>query len=502
MKDYPIIELLKTFSVDEILRFKKFLKSPYHNNRKIVFHLYNEIVYFYPKFNDEILTKEYLYDKTIKKGNYNDNTLRSLLSVLDKLAYDFLVFENLKDRDDSYSNIVLRELNKRNVSHPFIHFINRINKRERKAKKIDVNFLYEKYFHDANIINYSRLHDKFINSKNKLKEHIPKFEQMAENLIIFAISTLISDFIPVLIYSHEFQFNVKNSISKIFINSLNPWKLYEKIKSNNPYSFLLNMHLKLIEAYDKIENDSFYFEYKNCVFENKEKITKGELELHLCCLMNLCSMKHDFRVNDVILNEEYELNMFSVKNALYINEKTKYLPSDLYRSVIILGLKLKDYKNIENFIEHYRKELQPVDRKNYHNFGRAFMRFAQKNYNEAIRYLVKVNVNHYILKYDMRNLLLKIYYEIDEYDKAFDLIHSYKEFLNTNTFATSEKKKLYSNFIKYYNSLISYKSGDFKIDIDYIFYKFEKEKQISDKEWLKDKFDLILPSVKSIKTVS
>lgn len=492
MKESIFIELLKSFSPKDINKFKKFIKSPYFNNRKIIHTLYNEIVKYYPHFNNEIFTKKQLYFAITKKKKYNDNTIRGLLSVLDKLAYIFIGAESISKNKRLYANILLKEFNSKGIVNPFIYFLNSCEDLYSKNDRIDTQLFYDKYIFESHKFNFSSINDKFINSKKKLSEHMTRFEGMAEDFIIFFITTLISDYIPVIIYHYEFEFKIRDFISKIFLETTNLWALYDKIKTKNPYAFFLEMHLRLIDAFENINNDTKYYEYKENVFINTGKITKDELGFHICCLINLCNMKNNNNFKEEILKEEYELYLFQVKFGLYIDNKVKYLPSDLFRSIIILGTKLRDFENVENFITEHYSELRPNERKNYYNFGYAFLRFIQGNYNEAIHYSVKVSVDNYILKYDMRNLTLKLYYELNEYEKAFDLIHSYYEFLDNNIFTSSEKKIIYSNFLKYTKKLLLYKSGDNKIDIDYLFNKFKKEKQIGDKEWLNDKFEEIL----------
>ena len=57
------LDIIKTFSEDEIKKFDLFLSSPYFNSKKSIVRLFKELRKFYPDFDSEDLTEEYLYSK-------------------------------------------------------------------------------------------------------------------------------------------------------------------------------------------------------------------------------------------------------------------------------------------------------------------------------------------------------------------------------------------------------------------------------------------------------
>jgi len=51
MQNTKIIQFLKCLSKDELREFGKFVRSPFHNNRKDVIRFYDVLKKFYPDFN-------------------------------------------------------------------------------------------------------------------------------------------------------------------------------------------------------------------------------------------------------------------------------------------------------------------------------------------------------------------------------------------------------------------------------------------------------------------
>jgi hypothetical protein len=56
MRDSKLINLLKTFSEDEIKSFRKFVASPFFNSVKNYINLLKVLEKFYPGFDDPKLT--------------------------------------------------------------------------------------------------------------------------------------------------------------------------------------------------------------------------------------------------------------------------------------------------------------------------------------------------------------------------------------------------------------------------------------------------------------
>src|SRR2546426_7485652 len=96
MLQHSLINVLKTFSGEEIKEFRKFVESPYFNMSELALKLYDELAKFHPSFDHSVLTKESLYDKLGTGNAYNDSTMRNLLADLVRLAEKFLKQQNFE----------------------------------------------------------------------------------------------------------------------------------------------------------------------------------------------------------------------------------------------------------------------------------------------------------------------------------------------------------------------------------------------------------------------
>jgi hypothetical protein len=91
MHKSKFIDIVKTFSRDELKQFKDFVNSPYHNSNKNVIKIYDIIRKHVPEFSSAFLEKENLFRAIYPGKKYNDTVMRILSSDLLSLAEEFLI---------------------------------------------------------------------------------------------------------------------------------------------------------------------------------------------------------------------------------------------------------------------------------------------------------------------------------------------------------------------------------------------------------------------------
>src|SRR5258706_11284338 len=100
-----LIEILKTFDKDELKKFGRFIRSDYYNTNERITVLFKELSKFYPRFDDEKLSREYLFKIIYKKRNFEDKTFRYLLTELMGLAEKFVALTFIEqDKLEQHKN--------------------------------------------------------------------------------------------------------------------------------------------------------------------------------------------------------------------------------------------------------------------------------------------------------------------------------------------------------------------------------------------------------------
>ena len=84
----------------------------------------------------------------------------------------------------------------------------------------------------------------------------------------------------------------------------------------------------------------------------------------------------------------------------------------------------------------------PEYRENMKNYSYARLYFEKGQFDEALNFLSKVKYDNFALKYDIRVLMLRIYYELHYTEEALSLIDTFRHFIAENKSLSQQKKNL------------------------------------------------------------
>ncbi len=91
------------------------------------------------------------------------------------------------------------------------------------------------------------------------------------------------------------------------------------------------------------------------------------------------------------------------------------------------------------------------------NYCSSIVEFYKKNFVSSLDYINKSINLTFLLKYNMYEIKLMLYYELDYIEPAISLIDSYRHYLAENKHVTDKYELPRRNFLKIYNMLINLK---------------------------------------------
>jgi len=142
---------------------------------------------------------------------------------------------------------------------------------------------------------------------------------------------------------------------------------------------------------------------------------------------------------------------------------------------------------MEEFINIYSKKLIPKQVSGAENYSLALLYFEKRHFDKALSCLNKIKFDQFVFKLDMKNLQLKINYELEYFESAISIIDTYKHFLKNNVLLSESRRTLHYNFVNYTHSLVQFRTGSKKINLSFISNKISKSKNVFDKGWLLEK---------------
>ncbi len=491
MYKHQLIDLLKSFSKKELMWFGQFLRSPYFNNRRMILKLFGILKKFYPEFESKNLTKQQIYKSLYGNKNYNDSTLRNLMSDLLMLALQFLKSENVQKEEVDSNFFLTNELAQRGL-------LNLYNNRNSQNEKIIISSGKQESLYFLNRFRIET--DSFYMNLSARKVLKRSFVESESDRLINGIVYIMSYFViesikhndTLLKYSRSY--NIKKNINKVsnFLEIFNIEKMVSYIRNNSSLEVpVIEVYYNLLKAFINFDNDKFYMEFKKSLLTcsgnlgiNDNHFLFGRL-LDYCVLKKITGSNSSFDLD----SEIFELHEIFVRREYYKTKLNSYMPFDLYRNVLINSITVKNLTYMEEFINKYTMKLNPEHITNVENYSYALLNFERGFFHEALQYLNRIKFDQFIYKIDMKNLSLKIYYELEQFESAISVIDTYKHFIKNNVLVSDNKRITHSNFINFTSNLIQYRTGSKKINLNYITEKIKNSKNTFNKEWILDKIN-------------
>jgi len=444
-----LVELLRSFSLNEIKEFGEYINSPFFNKNQSVKKLFDYIRKQYPQFRPEKLKKELIYSVLFPGTEYNDGLVRTLIFLLTQNAEQYLSYVNYKSDLYKEKQSLLDELNKRGLIKLFEKVFRLYSKELEKIKKLDAAYYYALF----NMENLKRESDSSQPRVLSPKEvHKDEDLKTSDYLIIFFIIGMLNRYIFILNRKH--LINTKEDIA--FMKEIITHLEQNKVKYIDvPEIILLYNQLMLnLNPDEKI----YFDELKIVVLDMNRNLKFIERYNGLVVLLNFCLRR--FNAGDVkYLSEYFEMTKFMLAHGYYSFSEGGFFVTQHFKNIVSVSLILKEFDWAENFIHRYKKKLSPETSENAFNFSMSKTHFEKEDFEKALQFINKVSYEDLYYKLEIRTQALKIYYELGMYAEAFDLIDSYRKFIVHNKLLNEKLKNKHIKFMKFSGNLMKIRSS-------------------------------------------
>jgi len=226
-------------------------------------------------------------------------------------------------------------------------------------------------------------------------------------------------------------------------------------------------------------DEKYYFSLKHLKDKLSDKIHKNTLSLIYFTLTNYATEQFEKgKLN--YLNELFNLHKEILKRKLYGNIFSEFL----FMNIVTVALRLDETKFAEKFVGEYKNKLKKDVREDTYNCTLANIYFSKKEFSRALETLSKINFSFSLHKFLIKNLTLKIYYELNETNSIYSLIDSFKHTIKRDKSVPENVKALVTNYTNFVKELVRIKQGEKnKEDIEA---RIKKE-TTAEKSWLLSK---------------
>lgn len=487
MIKHKSIEILKSFSPDEFLEFDKFINSPFFNKSAKVILLYKILQKYRNSFSKDDFTKEFVFSKMKLNKEYNDSTMRNMLSDLYIILRKYLTFVNQNSDKDLQNLAFLKELNIRNIKQKIELGIEAKFNPENYENLNFNNFMIS---FEHKMLEYRLI---YLNTGKFKKENIKLGESLLNDGIFYLLNFLTYRLIlaenDLIVLNNSFSTGIEeSSLHKLYL--LFKDFEFEKIFENN------NVSLKFMKLYFLITNSFLDLKNFDKYLDFKKQFDILKLSLPPRIEYDLCKFAVYYNEYKIISNADEE----SIYDAFYfvklIVDKKLYLFSDakkinyfMFRSAVYNGLNNKEYQWVKNFIVEHSGDLHSDYRNNIVNLSWGNYFYSLNNYSDALKNLNEFKSVHRVFNVEAKVLNIKILYDSGNFESLnYSLDTFYKLVKSEYTFGESYKVFL-MNFFKYLKKIILCKFNPNKLNnLEFTLRNLKNDKQVVNKLWLIEKY--------------
>jgi len=474
-----LFTLLSKLTVKENKNFGVFLKNEYLSHNKKCYYFFRELLNYYPLYRIEQEEIETIYRKLYEEKSFHESTFRSLVRSLLISLEDFLVIENLKknkvEREFKLSKIYY-DLNVYGVT---VKKMDELKTTLKNLKEGDLSGHFLRLY-DYEILNYNLFDTKqkiLHKSESDYSFHII---QNANNYMsLYYFIETVSNFVNYKIQQHMYD---KHSGALLENLSAPELKRFDLMFKNTDHEYAYLLYKKLYILYSEKADKNIFLDYKTMLFMCSEHLSQKELLNHYNNLITFCII-HKAYIPE-LADGLWSLYEFYLSKELYISDSSHYLDTYLFRSIVFHGLRLGYYSEVKDIIEKHSYNLNPDDTTNMKYLGNSYLLYYTGNLQKAKEQAEKVKLNDYVFKYDIKNLLIKIYFEEGSFEQLNSTIKCYKEYLRNDEILNEEIKLSFKNFLYYTEHLAKEIDTENTQELNYLLDKLNKHDNVYSKDWL------------------
>lgn len=474
------VDLLNSFSKKELDGFSEFLTCSYFSTDKHVIMLFKALRkhVIHKHFFDTVLRSrvyEFVFKKQaaekVKLSNAQKTALNRKLSLLLRLAEEFLAINNLRESKYSDIDYLYPELLKRKQHSLY----------KRHFKKMEDGFEHtsvKDIQHYENLAKFNELHLSYL-------ETIQKIETGGN--IEGCITSIDLNFLLKRLSVHHIvlglnRYSVKQTNSKMY-EAIKELLLMPKYKNN----ILIKLYSKNIKLTEKLDYPSFENLIK-FIDDEDGNISKTDLVGSYHNALNFC-------INQVRKgNFEFYKRTFSLylnmhkKNLLLIDD---FLHSTVFTNIITAGCRAKQFLKAKELCNYYKPFLIKKIRDSVYHYNLGLIAFFQQKYEVAhsnFAIIQKTNTN---IDFNVRLYVLQCLFESsNSYSFQFlQSLKSTKEFFKNQKKLPPQRKKAYLNFLQIMLMLYKFIYHKSKTSISIIEEQLMKMEVVSYRVWLIEKIN-------------
>lgn len=460
-KNYKLYQILTTLDKKEVRQFKRVLLSPFFVLRKDMKVMFDFLILFHLK-GKPFPGNEVVFEHIFPQKQYDYALLRGAMSDLFGLIEEYLLIQKRRNKPLKTRHLLAEIYRERKLSKAYQSVV-------KKTATILENQPLRNEFYFQQLLGFQLEEMNF--KMNNQRTKVFNLAEISETIdIVFLVQKLQHACTQVThqkVFKTEYDFGLLPQLLPIIKE-----EKYLKIPAIAIYYYCY----RFLTDENGIE---FFEKFKVILFQKKSLFDVSEMkELYLFAI-NFCIRKlnqGNKKFSHEILNlykDGLEANYF-LENGM--------LSRFTFNNIVAAGIYTEEFDWLENFIENYSEKLEEGYRDSTVNFNLARLEYTRNNYGKAMLHLQKVESKDLVNNLISKTLLMRIYYELEEYDSLFSHLDSFQIYIRRREVSDFHRKN-YMNAIRLVKKLVALPELDKQAKAA-LKKEIEEEEILTEREWL------------------
>lgn len=451
------IELLKTFSDEDVKCFGEYLNSTLFNKRKELVRLYSVIIKCRPAYDNTVLKREKLFKKLYPKSKYDEQTLRTRMAELSALIRGYFSFTYQQKNVFQQKFSLAKELMSRNKYAMSGKILNDILETLEKEKYNDANYFGNKYSALSELCHV-------FSAEGNYKELNNTEIKRNECLICFFLSDFLNSSRDILTNNINNKVMKDSPVSNEFFKNFTPDNFLCYLKESDAEHYaILAIYYHAYLTRKESNNEKHYFNLKDIVFSEYKKFPKKDL-FNFWNYLSGAVFPALINKDKKFYNERHLINKFFNELDVFLTINDKYIHTQTFNNIVNGALIINELDSAEEFILKYKDALLPESKENTINYCMASLSTKRKEFEKSLDYLNKIKMSELAYNLDARLCYFINYYELKLFDQLFSAIDACRHFISESANMPEYAAEMARNSLRFMTKIGNAKSRNKKLD--------------------------------------
>ncbi|MEZ4828224.1 MAG: hypothetical protein R3C61_18345 [Bacteroidia bacterium] len=456
-------------------RFLRYVASPYHNSDTRQTTLLAALINSLPEAPERETMDALLFPGL----PFDYFRISNLLSDLMKLLEGFLVADYIRDQPFLQDYALLVSARENGLDKLYTSVEKRMEKKLEKTSPFTPQAFYQNYTleEERNIFSVSRTQ----------RQENSRLDEKIGALHLFYISSMLKNVCERLNQENIIQSQTRPEAVEAFIGFIN--EHYHKYE-NEPF---IRIYYRILLTLTHPEEISHFYELMELLGQYGETMDREELKPMYQFAQNYCIRQSNRGRTEFL---DALMNVFIRMIDLGLIYHNGWISPWDFKNIVALGVRLKKFEWTDDFIERFSLRLEPFFRENALIFNRAQLHYGREEYRPAMRLLVQVEAEDVYYSLGAKTILMKIYYELEESEALYSLLHTFSESLRRNKTISGYQRTVHLNLIRFVRMMqlvrerMLYESGKaINARLERLRQKIESEEALTQSDWLKSRLE-------------